>query len=136
MQVGGSDQWGNITAGTDLVRKLLGEDAPQCYGLTFPLLVRTPRPAPPPPLSALRLSRQKPGFPHRIFHTRVHIISFLLQLHPATQPGLSFPIYMPRLLMADHTSVALCSRPLHSQLELVGQGRVTRGQCGRCGRGS
>lgn len=40
MQVGGSDQWGNITAGTDLVRKLLGEEAPQCYGLTFPLLVR------------------------------------------------------------------------------------------------
>ena len=40
VQVGGSDQWGNITAGTDLVRKLLGEDTPQCYGLTFPLLVR------------------------------------------------------------------------------------------------
>eukprot|EP00892_Ulva_mutabilis_P008830 jgi/Ulvmu1/6319/UM029_0027.1 len=39
VQVGGSDQWGNITAGTDLVRKLLGEAAPQCFGLTFPLLV-------------------------------------------------------------------------------------------------
>eukprot|EP00775_Hariotina_reticulata_P008642 gene8642-8823_t len=42
MQVGGSDQWGNITAGTDLIRKLLGSDAqeaPACYGLTFPLLV-------------------------------------------------------------------------------------------------
>ncbi|GFH15655.1 tyrosyl-tRNA synthetase, partial [Haematococcus lacustris] len=24
VQVGGSDQWGNITAGTDLVRRLLG----------------------------------------------------------------------------------------------------------------
>lgn len=41
VQVGGSDQWGNITAGTDLIRRLLGaEDAPDCYGLTFPLLVR------------------------------------------------------------------------------------------------
>ena len=40
VQAGGSDQWGNITAGTDLVRKLLGESAPACYGLTFPLLVR------------------------------------------------------------------------------------------------
>ncbi|EFJ43394.1 hypothetical protein VOLCADRAFT_83275 [Volvox carteri f. nagariensis] len=42
VQIGGSDQWGNITAGTDLVRKLLGgedREAPACYGLTFPLLV-------------------------------------------------------------------------------------------------
>ena len=44
VQVGGSDQWGNITAGTDLIRKLLGKDdgsldPPSCYGLTFPLLV-------------------------------------------------------------------------------------------------
>lgn len=45
MQIGGSDQWGNITAGTDLIRKLLGredgsQEAPSCFGLTFPLLVR------------------------------------------------------------------------------------------------
>lgn len=69
VQVGGSDQWGNITAGTDLIRRLLGPrqepapaspssssssaaaggdaevalgDAPegqQCFGLTFPLLL-------------------------------------------------------------------------------------------------
>jgi tyrosyl-tRNA synthetase len=38
LQMGGSDQWGNITAGTDLIRKLLGETA---YGLTFPLLTRS-----------------------------------------------------------------------------------------------
>ena len=38
LQGGGSDQWGNITAGTDLVRKLLGQTA---YGLTFPLLTRS-----------------------------------------------------------------------------------------------
>jgi tyrosyl-tRNA synthetase len=38
VQAGGSDQWGNITAGTDLVRKLLGETA---YGITFPLLTRS-----------------------------------------------------------------------------------------------
>ncbi|MGE3954288.1 MAG: tyrosine--tRNA ligase [Parachlamydiales bacterium] len=36
LQLGGSDQWGNITAGTELIRKLTGESA---YGLTFPLLV-------------------------------------------------------------------------------------------------
>lgn len=41
VQIGGSDQWGNITAGTELVRKLWkDEDGPTPYGLTFPLLVR------------------------------------------------------------------------------------------------
>ncbi len=35
MQLGGSDQWGNIIAGTDLIRKLRGSDA---YGLTLPLI--------------------------------------------------------------------------------------------------
>lgn len=38
MQVGGSDQWGNITAGIELIRKLLGKTA---YGLTHSLLVRS-----------------------------------------------------------------------------------------------
>lgn len=35
LQVGGSDQWGNITAGVDLIRKKLGETA---YGVTAPLV--------------------------------------------------------------------------------------------------
>jgi len=35
VQIGGSDQWGNITAGVDLIRKLKGVEA---YGLTFPLV--------------------------------------------------------------------------------------------------
>lgn len=38
LQAGGSDQWGNITAGTDLIRKTLGKTA---YGLTCPLLTRS-----------------------------------------------------------------------------------------------
>lgn len=37
-QMGGSDQWGNITAGTELIRKVRGESA---YGITFPLLTRS-----------------------------------------------------------------------------------------------
>jgi tyrosyl-tRNA synthetase len=36
LQVGGSDQWGNIVAGTDLIRKLRGT---QAYGLVSPLLL-------------------------------------------------------------------------------------------------
>ncbi|MGD0743707.1 MAG: tyrosine--tRNA ligase [Verrucomicrobiota bacterium] len=35
LQIGGSDQWGNITAGIDLCRKKLGKPA---YGLTLPLI--------------------------------------------------------------------------------------------------
>ena len=38
MQIGGSDQWGNITAGTELIRKLTGKSA---SGITFPLLTRS-----------------------------------------------------------------------------------------------
>lgn len=36
LQIGGSDQWGNITAGIELIRRRLGG---QVYGLTFPLLL-------------------------------------------------------------------------------------------------
>ena len=36
MEVGGADQWGNITAGTDLVHKMRGKTA---FGLTFPLIL-------------------------------------------------------------------------------------------------
>ena len=38
IQLGGSDQWGNILAGTDLIRKMRGQPA---YGVTFPLLTRS-----------------------------------------------------------------------------------------------
>jgi tyrosyl-tRNA synthetase len=38
MQMGGSDQWGNITAGIDLIRRRVGAAA---YGLTWPLLTRS-----------------------------------------------------------------------------------------------
>jgi tyrosyl-tRNA synthetase len=38
IQLGGSDQWGNITAGTDLIRKVHGQSA---YGITFPLLTKS-----------------------------------------------------------------------------------------------
>jgi tyrosyl-tRNA synthetase len=37
LQIGGSDQWGNITAGIDLCRKKLSRPA---YGLTLPLITK------------------------------------------------------------------------------------------------
>ena len=38
LQLGGSDQWGNITAGIELIRKI---SADRVYGMTFPLLTRS-----------------------------------------------------------------------------------------------
>jgi tyrosyl-tRNA synthetase len=38
LQVGGSDQWGNITAGIDLVRRRNGAEA---FGMTWPLLTKS-----------------------------------------------------------------------------------------------
>lgn len=35
LQMGGSDQWGNIVAGIDLIRRMAGETA---FGITFPLI--------------------------------------------------------------------------------------------------
>jgi tyrosyl-tRNA synthetase len=38
VQIGGSDQWGNITAGMDLVRRSLGTE---CFALTVPLIAKS-----------------------------------------------------------------------------------------------
>ncbi len=37
LQIGGSDQWGNITSGVDLIHTIEGNDAP-AFGLTIPLM--------------------------------------------------------------------------------------------------
>jgi len=39
MQIGGQDQWGNITAGLELIRKTLGHES-KGYGFTWPLLTK------------------------------------------------------------------------------------------------
>ncbi len=39
LQVGGADQWGNITAGIDLIHKIKGADA-KAFGLTIPLMLK------------------------------------------------------------------------------------------------
>ena len=38
MQIGGDDQWGNIVAGVDLIRRKTGDEV---FGLTFPLITRS-----------------------------------------------------------------------------------------------
>ncbi|MEH7460264.1 tyrosine--tRNA ligase [Bacillus pseudomycoides] len=40
LQIGGSDQWGNITSGLDLIRRLEGPEA-KVFGLTIPLLLKS-----------------------------------------------------------------------------------------------
>ncbi|MFM9330536.1 tyrosine--tRNA ligase [Paenibacillus mesotrionivorans] len=40
LQIGGSDQWGNITSGLDLIRKKEGSEA-KAFGLTIPLMLKS-----------------------------------------------------------------------------------------------
>ena len=40
LQIGGADQWGNITAGIDMIRKLEGSEA-KAYCLTIPLMLKS-----------------------------------------------------------------------------------------------
>lgn len=40
LQIGGSDQWGNITAGLELIRKTNGEEA-KAFGFTIPLVTKS-----------------------------------------------------------------------------------------------
>ncbi|MGO2696652.1 tyrosine--tRNA ligase [Bavariicoccus seileri] len=40
LQIGGSDQWGNITAGVDFIRKIEGHEA-KAFGLTIPLMLKS-----------------------------------------------------------------------------------------------
>lgn len=39
LQIGGADQWGNITSGTDLIHRQEGQEA-KVYGLTIPLMLK------------------------------------------------------------------------------------------------
>ncbi|RDI44297.1 tyrosine--tRNA ligase [Falsibacillus pallidus] len=39
LQIGGSDQWGNITTGLELIRKMQGSEA-KAFGLTIPLVTK------------------------------------------------------------------------------------------------
>lgn len=40
LQIGGADQWGNITSGIDMIHKIEGNEA-QAYGLTIPLMLKS-----------------------------------------------------------------------------------------------
>ena len=40
VQIGGADQWGNITAGLELIRQVEGAEA-RAYGLTIPLMLKS-----------------------------------------------------------------------------------------------
>ena len=40
LQIGGQDQWGNITGGLELIRKIHGDNV-SCYGVTVPLVLKS-----------------------------------------------------------------------------------------------
>ena len=70
LQVGGSDQWGNIVAGTDLIRKLRGA---QAHGLVSPLLTDRER-------DEVRQDRSGSGVARCGAHVAVSFLSVLAQL--------------------------------------------------------
>lgn len=41
LQVGGQDQWGNITSGTDLIRRVSVNEVKEVHGLTVPLVTKS-----------------------------------------------------------------------------------------------
>src|SRR5699024_11253500 len=40
LQIGGSDQWGNITAGLEFIRRSTEDEEVKAYGLTVPLITK------------------------------------------------------------------------------------------------
>src|SRR5699024_6651882 len=40
LQIGGSDQWGNITAGMEFIRRSRGDEQAKVFGLTVPLITK------------------------------------------------------------------------------------------------
>ena len=40
LQLGGNDQWGNMTTGTELIRRTLGSEAEPAFALTCPLITK------------------------------------------------------------------------------------------------
>lgn len=40
LQIGGSDQWGNLVSGTELIRRVLGHEV-EVYGVTSPLIMKS-----------------------------------------------------------------------------------------------
>ncbi len=40
VQIGGSDQWGNITTGLEVIRKVQQEEEAKAYGITIPLITK------------------------------------------------------------------------------------------------
>ena len=84
LQMGGNDQWGNMTTGTELIRRTLGAEA-EAYALTCPLLTKADgktlgktetgniwldpqRPPPPPAHQPARQSPSSPGHHPPAYH--------------------------------------------------------------------
>jgi hypothetical protein len=107
VQIGGSDQWGNITAGTDLIRRLLDSEQGG-FGLTFPLLLKS---------DGSKFGKSEGGavWLVRLTLLRPHIASF--------QPQLALGLRLERIvtgaLPTPHRSTrALCwPQKTHSELQ-------------------
>ncbi len=63
LQMGGNDQWGNIVAGIDLIRRV---DGKQAYGITFPLITTASRAQDGEDRERDRLAGRRPHVPLRV----------------------------------------------------------------------
>src|SRR3546814_18162451 len=66
LQIGGSDQWGNIVSGVDLIRRVRGEAA---HGLCWPLLLADDGTKPGKPTGARGLRATQVTSPHAFLTT-------------------------------------------------------------------
>ena len=89
LQMGGSDQWGNIVAGIDLIRRLGG---PQAFGVTFPLITTASGAKMGKTAAGRRVARRRAHEPLRLLpvlgqHRRPRPRALPRALHPAADGG-------------------------------------------------
>lgn len=97
LQIGGSDQWGNITAGCEFVRKVCGQSV---HGLTWPLLLQA---------DGRKFGKSESG---AIWLSADKLSPFHFYQQLVGTPDSDIPSLMRRLTMLDLGEVASCARDL------------------------
>jgi tyrosyl-tRNA synthetase len=100
VQIGGSDQWGNITAGTDLIRRTAHSSAALpaagdgAFGLTFPLLLRS---------DGKKFGKSEDG---AVWLTAAKLSPYKLYQHLFATPDADVPTFLRRLTFLPLADIA------------------------------
>lgn len=97
VQIGGSDQWGNITAGTDLIRRTASTAAAAgdgAFGLTFPLLLRS---------DGKKFGKSEDG---AVWLTAAKLSPYKLYQHLFATPDADVPTFLRRLTFLPLAEIA------------------------------